>query len=378
MDNPLATSFDNSKLKSEFTASEWKILKPILLKVILEKDEVLFKDGSEAEELYFLERGSLEVSKKGHRLAILGAGHWVGEIAALGDKLRTASVHATEKSILIKLSLEKLQSATKNNPDIYNKVITHLSRNMATRLQEMNKTTVASIKKQLELAKMRIAMGQFLCYILMALGCFFFILNGIALLDLNPKVSSAISIPLILFLSYFLYMIMRKSGYPLSAYGLTLKNWKPAVIESLSYTLAIILFLLLLKWFLISTFPMFHDRPLFHIHEMLEQGLGTFNWLLVTVGYALLAPVQEVMARGCLQGSLTRFLVGERKAFFSIILSNLIFSTLHLQLSLEISLYVFIVGCFWGWLYSRQKTIAGISLSHAILGIWGFTILGPL
>lgn len=377
MANTLTTFLDHSKLKSEFSSEEWHMIKPILEKVDLEEGEVLFEEGSKTEDLYFLEQGCLEISKKGHQLAILKNG-WVGEIAALRKKRRTASVQARKKSVLIKLSLKKLQLVTKNQPNIFNKFIMQLSFNMADRLEESSEMTIASMEKKLELAQVRVAMGHFLFYLVMALGGFFFIVKVISVLDINTKVYTTIGIPLILFFCYFLHSIIKKSGYPLSFYGLTLKNWKPSVKESLLYTAALLLFLTLLKWVLINTVPAFHGRPLFILHQLSEEHLGAFNWTITTFGYALLTPLQELIARGCLQGSLAKFLMGKRKTFFSIVLSNLLFSVVHLQISLKIAIIVFFIGCFWGWLYSKEKTIIGVSLSHAIVGIWGISILGLL
>jgi hypothetical protein len=369
----------SEKSRPDFSIEEWQIIKPLTEEVTVEKGSFLFMEGSQTEELYFLEKGGMEIVKKGHHLAHLHPGDWVGEVATFSEKkIRTASVWAKEKSTLLKISLLDLKKATLQAPEVYNKVLKIISIGMARRLQLSNERMVLAFHKRSELSRVRIAMGQFLCYMLLAIACFFYILKVIDILQLNPKVSSVISIPLILLLGYFLYLIMKKSGYPISTYGLTWKNWKKSTIESLIATIPLILFFLLLKWVIISTVPMFKDKSLFIYPQLVSEHLSTLDWILITVGYPLLAPLQEVMARGCLQGSLEKFLVGHRKTFFAIILSNLLFSTLHLQLSLEVSIYAFICGCYWGWLYSRHHTIVGVSISHMIFGLFGFVFLGPL
>jgi membrane protease YdiL (CAAX protease family) len=71
-----------------------------------------------------------------------------------------------------------------------------------------------------------------------------------------------------------------------------------------------------------------------------------------------------------MQGPLVRFLTGKHRNLWSILISNLAFGALHLQLSLQYGIIVFIIGCFWGWLYSRNPTLIGVCVSHIILGTW--------
>jgi len=45
-------------------------------------------------------------------------------------------------------------------------------------------------------------------------------------------------------------------------------------------------------------------------------------------------------------------------------------------ISLNIAAFVFPIGLLWGWLYARHGTIIGISISHTILGVFAFYIVG--
>ncbi len=362
-----------------FTDEEWKLLSPLTETIHLEKGKTLFREGEEAHELYLLEKGRLVVVKRGHRIAHLVPGDWAGEIAALTEsKRRTAAIQAEETSQLFKLSLVKLKESTQENPSLYYQIIASLSKLIAERLSSTSDAAVTSLERKLALAKMKASMGEFLCYLLLAISCFFYILKGIALFEIKPQESSLLTIPILLFLSLFLFMMVKKSGYPLKTYGITLRNWKSSLFASLLWTLPLMLFFILLKWLVITIVPAFQMTPLFIFQNLTQKSFGPWTWLLMTIGYIVMAPVQEMMARGCLQGSMMKFLTGKRKNLFSIILSNTIFSTLHLQLSLEVALYAFFVGCFWGWLYARQHTLVGVSASHAVFGLFAFLVLGPL
>jgi len=94
--------------------------------------------------------------------------------------------------------------------------------------------------------------------------------------------------------------------------------------------------------------------------------------------YLLFVPLQEFIVRGVLQGSFQEFMQGRYKIFWSIVLSNLLFSITHLHISLLTTFIVFIPGLFWGWLYSRHRTLVGVIASHLIIGIWALCIVGIL
>ena len=90
----------------------------------------------------------------------------------------------------------------------------------------------------------------------------------------------------------------------------------------------------------------------------------------------LSVPLQELVVRGALQGFLHEFLSGRGRLTWAIVLSNLMFSTAHVFISPFYSYATFGLGLFWGVLYARQGTLVGVSVSHAIVGIWSIFVLG--
>ncbi|MCY1379099.1 CPBP intramembrane metalloprotease [compost metagenome] len=91
--------------------------------------------------------------------------------------------------------------------------------------------------------------------------------------------------------------------------------------------------------------------------------------------YVLLSPVQEFVARGLMQGALTRMLTGRWVPLQAILVSNAVFSISHQHLGLGYALAVFVPGLFWGWLYHRHGSLLGVCVSHAIIGLWGAGML---
>ena len=101
---------------------------------------------------------------------------------------------------------------------------------------------------------------------------------------------------------------------------------------------------------------------------------SSFNpWL--TLVYVVFVPLQELIYRGGVQGALEHFIAGPHRRWQAIVGSNIIFSAAHLYISPGLSVTAFVAGLFWGWLYSRQRALAGVSLSHLLLGFFAFEVV---
>lgn len=99
--------------------------------------------------------------------------------------------------------------------------------------------------------------------------------------------------------------------------------------------------------------------------------------IVFTLTYILLSPVQEMIARGLMQSSIETFLDRTKHhIFMSIVLSNLLFATNHAHLSLWFAVMAFVPGIVWGFLYARQRSLVGVSISHAVYGVIAIKVLG--
>jgi hypothetical protein len=105
------------------------------------------------------------------------------------------------------------------------------------------------------------------------------------------------------------------------------------------------------------------------------SSLTSLPFALAVPLYIALTPLQEFLARGALQAPLEQVFTGRYRSLQANIVANLLFSVFHEHLGLAFSLMVLVPGLFWGWLFSRQKTLVGVSISHAILGTYGLYFL---
>ncbi len=59
-----------------------------------------------------------------------------------------------------------------------------------------------------------------------------------------------------------------------------------------------------------------------------------------------------------------------------IVVSNALFASAHLHLSVSFAFVAFLLGLLWGALFARQRNIVGVSVSHTLCGWFGFLVLG--
>jgi glutaminase len=106
--------------------------------------EVVFREGDHADAIYFILSGLVSVrlplAEKGRdrRLATLGAGVAVGEMAFLDEGKRSADVVAERESVLARLSIEDLHEIGRAAPPLIATFSVNLARNLSGRLRRAN------------------------------------------------------------------------------------------------------------------------------------------------------------------------------------------------------------------------------------------------
>ena len=91
--------------------------------VELEGGAVLFERGEEGNSMFLVVDGKLKVHVGDKTLAELTAGQVVGEMAAVDPEPRSASVHALEQSLLLRISHSNLELLIDHDPDVARGII---------------------------------------------------------------------------------------------------------------------------------------------------------------------------------------------------------------------------------------------------------------
>lgn len=106
---PICHSFQEAELKRIYSATK---------KVRLKKDQVLFSEHETQETLYIILSGNMEVYKKQNRIAIREAGDFLGEMALLESKPRSASVRALSDAEVLEIDKETFFEYFASNPKV--------------------------------------------------------------------------------------------------------------------------------------------------------------------------------------------------------------------------------------------------------------------
>ena len=352
----------------------------VLDEVHFKSGEIIAKEGDPATELYFIKSGTAEVFKNEpgtdyeHHLSTLSAGDSIGEMAILDSKPRSASVRAVSDCSLLMLENDKLHSLSDVEESTCSKIKSNLSREMSERLRQTNEMTVHSLRIQLAEEKSRVAMGILICMLLVGICLYVFSLQVLQNLTHAASASTVVSVFIIFLFAAMSIFVIKKGGYPFSLYGLTFKNWRQSLIESILWLIPILALLCLLKWLYLTRYPGAQDYSFFSLGQHLKMSKGSL--VLTCLAYSVFAPVQEFIARGCFQTSFQNFLMGKYRILTAIVISNLMFSMTHLHISVRFALIAFIPGLFWGWQYARHKNLIGISISHVIIGLSASIFIG--
>ena len=209
----------------------------------------------------------------------------------------------------------------------------------------------------------------------------------ILFLSVLPKFENALEVnflisPIIIsFFAIVLGPVILRSELPSAFFGLQTANWKSATEFSVLASLAFIGVGVALKWLLINTTAEFAHLSVFGFADLQVNDeqieISPLYWLAVML-YLVLTPLQEFVARCCLQAPLQAFLPGSslNRRLWAILISNLLFAGAHVHISCGFALAAFIPGIFWGWIFARTNSLVAAATSHFLIGGAGIFLFG--
>lgn len=353
---------------------------PLFEEIRYHAGDKIVAEGEQSRDFYVIYRGSVEVVKiidsnqTSHVLTTLKEGDCFGEMSMLNDNPRSATVRTAEPTTLLKISATALDELAAHENSTYAILATNLARDLASRLRMTNELTVESLRKELALTKSRVATGSFIVYILTLFSVYVLCSQLLTLISGSTAATTFLTAPLIVVYSVAFFIMMKRSGYPLSYYGFNLNNWRATLQQTLIWTSVFCIVLTLIKWLLINHLPLFKGIPLLDITAVINPNHSLQNNIITITTtfllYTATAPLQEMIFRGAMQSSLQDFLSGKYATLWAILLSSMLFSIAHLHVTIWFALLVFVPSLFWGTLYARQKSLLGVCVSHILIGWW--------
>lgn len=372
--SPIFRGLSKEQIESVFSIAE---------EMKIEKGSTLIHEGEKGKEFYILAVGELIVTKydakldESHIIGTIMPGQPVGEISLIDQGPRSASVRAAADCLLYAIAFDALNQLIKKKPDLI-AIQLRLAENIGSALRHTDEIALDALRNQVTELRTRSKMGTFLIGMITILSFYVFILPLLQYLMKIVPTTSIISIPLTLSMGAIIYYLIRHFKMPLEEVGVTTKNLKSSCIEGLAFSIPWILFGVALKLFFIY-FDVIPNKPLFDPYSIFPDPAHKTvpYWIGINAIYCFLfVPLQELLARGVLQGLLEKFLLIKHRVIVSIVMSNLIFASIHVFFSVYFAMIVLVFGLFLGWLYSRNHNLAGCSISHAIVGTFAFSVLG--
>jgi CRP-like cAMP-binding protein len=116
-----------------FLAGMLTVVKPTI-------GETIFREGDEANAMFVVLAGEMEVTKKSRgavdaRVAVLGPGDWFGEMSIVDIQPRSATVRALAPGRLIRISAADLDALYRHDVRSYAIIVLNLARELSRRLR---------------------------------------------------------------------------------------------------------------------------------------------------------------------------------------------------------------------------------------------------
>ena len=353
------------------------VLEIAKIEAFSEPGEAIVTEGEVADAFYLILDGQVEVYKRSTssqeevHVATLSEGSHFGETSLLHQGRRTATVRAQQPVSLLIVDSSAVRKQREAHPWLIGFLL-ELVAESSSRLDRRSERLVASLEAELDTAKLRLETTRQLMYILVLMALYSIGLAANEAFRDDPMVAKLSDLGLFLGFGVALFALVKRSALPLSFFGVKAPdNWKRELLETLGATAVFLAVVSAAKYALIVSIP-----SLSHLHVF---ELSTFDGqkLLLMTAYIVLVPVQEMCIRGVLQGSIADALGDASSSRWkAIIPSNALFAAVHAHMSIYFALGVFLPGLFWGWLYSRQTSLLGVCISHAIIGIFTIDVLG--
>jgi CRP-like cAMP-binding protein len=320
---------------------------------------LLLTQGEPGNEAWLIHSGRVEVFRSGENrvLGVLESSDVLGELALTTGRPRAASARAAEPVTAWRIDRRDFEQALQATSGLASlladKVYAQLARSFG-RLQAQHLALQVADANQRALSFLFVAMMVLLsCYAL---------IDGWVLTGFQVSADSSIRfwysrVAEVSALAIFITLV-RRTGMTFADMGIQWRGIGRSLGESLAITLVI---MAIMFWSRVQSAPDI-AAPL----DVVDFGL--LRW--TNASYLLVAPMQEWLARGMFQASVERLLPWKRKGLAAIGIVSLVFAMFHLHISMSLSQAALATSIFWGWMFLRHRNLAGVSLSHFLLGTW--------
>jgi len=319
-------------------------------------DAVIFRKGDESDFAILIGTGEVEVydEQSGTVLAVSGEGALIGELGMISGDPRSASARALTPLTGWKIDRSDYREFLSDRPELatlfFRKIYAQLSQSYGKLRQQF----VA-----LEEADRRYHALAFMFVTIVLMVNVYALVNGLILSGLRETHQEQMifwtSRAMELWGGFILWGLTVRCGLTRHDMGIRMGNLWRSIAAGLLISIPA---LAAMAYFRTRLYPELEGTPL------LDPQLVSLS----VYTYILIAALQEWICRGVFLTSIASLMPGKTRPMAAIVISSLVFSTLHLHYSSSLAVVALLTGIVWGWLFLKYRNLAGPIISHFILG----------
>ena len=336
---------------------------------------VVLREGQLSDALYLVFRGSVEVIKHGradpddgddptdglaiHRIA---RGSVFGEMSFIDGDVTSATIRAAESCELLRLSHQTLDRVSQESGvPILDRLNGAVAQAVIRRLRLISENHVAALQREIREIRLRHEFERFFLATMVLFGIASLVQKLIQQ-DTSPWQHMAFSWGFLLLSVAPMAWFALRQKRPWADFGVTLHGWRRSLAEGVGLTLGLVGLALAVTWFALRQpgEPLLPWGSVAHYDPMQK--------LVFFLAYPLHCLLQEFIGRGVIQTSLRHFMPRARP-IVPVLLTSALFGVYHLYVSVSFALLTVVVSMLFGWLYARHRTLLGVTVLHAAIGL---------
>lgn len=327
--------------------------------------QVIVAEGARFGALCLVYRGEVRVEKRDPEsdapvlLAHLGVGGLFGELSYMDEGPASATVRAERDCVVLRLDGARLDAEPGHAAGrVRDRLVSHAAQAAIERLRALDASFARSRRAWEDERRHRAELSHFVIVVMLLFGVCN-VVQYVITPGLSPMVHMAWSWGLLLALVGLCWHFAR--GKQLALFGLTRVGLRRSLAEGAAVGAG--LAGAAIAW---KAATLGEGEALFNGGSV--AGFTTAEKVVFFAAYPIHCFLQELVARGIIQGSLDR-LVGEARPSVGTLVTALMFGLAHLYVSVSFAFVTFVASLVFGALYARHRTLAGVTVTHLCLGV---------
>ncbi len=315
----------------------------------------LMREGESGRDVFLLLEGEAEAYRTAPdgraeiTLNQIHAGDCLGELAMIDGSPRTSSVRATSQGRAIQICVDTLSDE---------RALSDLKAALAAvavrRARQLSTAQLQSLQAQLDARVKQTQFGMILLFtivlMLLSTSLFYLVAENIVEDVYDPAFSwQTVLLFAVPSLAIIAYLRIPPKDLGIRREGLGRSVWQALALTVILGGLA-------------AVYLLFFKEPIPAEERPVQITVGFLAQYLVH------SVVQEIGARGLLQGMFQRFL-DDKKGHQAVALSSIIFASMHITFGAGAVVLAFFASLLFGYMYLYQKNLAGVVIFHYGLGV---------